>query len=175
MNDKAEPAKPDNDAIDDRMATAFHEAGHAVMAVLLGRSIQKVTIEPAKMMAGEKRLGSCQLQKKRAKSSNDWLEDEVLILFAGMVAESHFTGKYCVAGASADLRSIGRLIRSRPGSARQLERIERRFLDKTEHILRDDGHAAAIQLVATELIAKTTISGRAVRHFIDQAIQQNSR
>ncbi|MGB7325070.1 MAG: cell division protein FtsH [Rubripirellula sp.] len=171
MNQADTKTQAEEDA-EDRLATAYHEAGHAVMALLLDRPIQKVTIEPAKMIAGGLRLGACQLQKKRARGSHDWLEDEVLILFAGMVAESHFTGKYCVVGASDDLRSITRLIRSRPGSERQLQRIQRRFLDKAEHILRDDGHSAAIRMIADELVEKTTISGRAVRHFLDQAIKQ---
>lgn len=153
-------------------ATAYHEAGHAVMATLLGRPIQKVSIEPGKMQFGPSRLGVCQMQKGRSKASRDWLEDEVLILFAGMVAESHFTGEYCRTGAAEDLRSIHRLVRSRPGSARQLERIERRFLDKTEYLLRADASAAAIAEVARELIDKTTISGRAVRHFVEQAEKQ---
>ncbi len=173
MNDDEAKRRAAEDA-SDRLATAYHEAGHAVMAILLDRPIQKVTIEPAKMLAGGLRLGSCQLQKKRAKGSRDWLEDEVLILFAGMVAEAHFTGKHCTVGTSTDLRSIRRLIQSRPGSERQLDRIQRRFLDKTEHILRDDGHATAIRMIANELVRKTTISGRAVRHFIDQAIKQDS-
>lgn len=169
MNDEAKKA---DDAKFDLTATAFHEAGHAVMAVILGRVIQKVTIEPGKMVGGGGRLGLCQMQKGRSKPSKDWLEDDVLILLAGMVAEAHFTGAYCPAGAAEDLRIMRRLVRSRPGSERQLERIERRFLDKTEHILRDDDTAWAIARVAEELIDKTTISGRAVRHFIDQSVQR---
>ncbi len=169
MND----ATPKDDAAKRELtATAFHEAGHAVMAVLLGRTIQKVTIQPGKMVGGGGRLGLCQMQKGRSKPSKDWLEDDVLILLAGMVAEAHFTGSYCPVGAAEDLRMMRRLIRSRPGSERQLERIQRRFLDKTEHILRDDQTAWAIARVADELIEKTTISGRAVRHFLDLSTQR---
>ena len=61
-------------------ATAYHEAGHAVMALALGRPIQKVTIAP-----NQNYLGACQIQKGRFKPTKDWLEDEMLILFAGMV------------------------------------------------------------------------------------------
>lgn len=169
MNDESQTADA---AKQELTATAFHEAGHAVMAVLLGRAIQKVTIEPGKMVGGGGRLGLCQMQKGRSKPSKDWLEDDVLILLAGMVAEAHFTGAYCPAGAAEDLRMMRRLVRSRPGSDRQLERLERRFLDKTEHILRDDQTAWAIARVADELIEKITISGRAVRHFLDQSTQR---
>ncbi len=144
------------------------------MATLLGRTIQKVTIEPGKMLFGVTRLGVCQIQKGRSKTTKDWLEDDVLILFAGMVAESHHTGRYCTSGADTDLTAIRRLIRSRPGSERQLERIERRFLDKTEYILRDDGHAQAVAMIAAELVGRTTVSGRSVRHLLNQAIKQFS-
>lgn len=153
-------------------ATAYHEAGHAVMAVSLGRSIQKVTIKPGRSQFGEAQLGVCELKKGRSKRSKDLLEDEVLILFAGMVAEARFTGQYSPQGASQDLRVIGRLLDRRANSPRQIERLQRRLLDKTEHLLHDEGHAQAIEMIAQELIEKTIISGRAVRHFFDQAQKQ---
>ena len=155
-------------------ATAYHEAGHALMATIVGRLIQKVTISPGKMQTGGNRLGVCQMQKGRTKSTKDWLEDEVLILFAGMVAESQLTGQYCHVGAGEDLRMIHRLLRDRPGSQRQVERFERRLFDKTAHILSDQANTQAIRWTAEELLLKTTISGRAVRHFLQQAEQQFS-
>ncbi len=158
-----------------RMATAYHEAGHALMATVLGRLIQKVTIAPAKMPTGGQRLGVCQMQKGRSKSTKDWLEDEILILFAGMVAESQFTGRYCRVGAAEDLRMVQRLLRERPGNQRQVERYERRLFDKTQHVLSDESHEQALQWIAEELLRKTTLSGRAVRHFLHQADQQSGK
>ena len=87
-------------------ATAYHEAGHAVMALIVGRPVQKITIVPAKVNAVSARLGACQMKKGRIKPTSDWLEDEVLILFAGLVAESHFTNQQNERGAGQDLRSI---------------------------------------------------------------------
>ena len=143
------------------------------MAAIMERPIQKVSIAPGKLQTGGSRLGVCQMQKGRRKASNDWLEDEVLILFAGMVAESHFTGAYCPHGAGQDLRAISRLTQTRGGSEQQLKRIQRRMLDKTEHLLSDETIAQAIRLVAEELLAKTTISGRLVKHFLAQAKSQS--
>jgi hypothetical protein len=153
-------------------ATAWHEAGHAVMAVSLGRSIEKVTISPARLQTGGSRLGICKIQKGRSKASNDRLEEDVMILLAGMVAESRFTGRYCTDGAAQDLSFVERLLSKRASNERQLERLTRRMLDKTEHILTDEGHAKAIQFIAEELIRKVTISGRAVRHFFQQAMRE---
>jgi hypothetical protein len=152
-------------------ATAWHEAGHAVMAVSLGRPIEKVTISPARLQTGGSRLGICKIQKGRTKPSNDQLEDDVLILLAGMVAESRFTGRYCTDGAAQDLANVERLLSTRAPSERQLERLTRRMLDKTEHVLGDQRHAKAIESIAQELVRKVTISGRAVRHYFDQATQ----
>ena len=153
-------------------ATAFHEAGHAVMAIALGRPVKKVTIAPGKLQFGGTRLGLCEIQKGRFKPTDDWLEDEVVILLAGMVAESHFTGEYCPNGARQDLLGVGRLLGSRAASDRQFEKLQRRMLAKTEHILAGEAFQKAIEWTAQELVQKTTISGRAVRHFYHQAMQQ---
>ncbi len=143
------------------------------MATIVGRPIQKVTICAAHLSTGGLRLGACKIRKGRSKPSKDWLEDEVLIFFAGMVAESHVTGTYCEQGARQDLRIVKRLLsQTRATSPRQLEKLERRLLDKTEYLLSEEPHAKAVEMVARELIEKTTISGRAVVHLFNQAITQ---
>ncbi|MCP4169521.1 MAG: cell division protein FtsH [Fuerstiella sp.] len=152
-------------------ATAYHEAGHAVMALLLGRLIEKVTILPAQLHTGGGRLGACKIQKGRSKASRDVVEDEVLILLAGMVAESHFTGRYCEEGAAQDLRAVKRLLTNRTQSDRSIERLTRRLVDKTEHILGTAEHAKAVHMVSRELLQKQTITGRAVQHILRQALQ----
>ena len=114
-------SEPNTDRANDPKlrATAYHEAGHAVMALALGRPIQKVTIAP-----NQNYRGACQIQKGRFKPTKDWLEDEMLILFAGMVAEARVTGQYCPSGAAQDLRGIRRYALMRAGGERQVERLE---------------------------------------------------
>ena len=92
------------------IATAYHEAGHAVMALSFGCPIKKVTIVPGRSWLGQYRLGVCELQKGRSGNAKNLLDDEIVILFAGMVAEAHFTGRYCESGAAEDLRTIRRLL-----------------------------------------------------------------
>lgn len=157
------------------VATAYHEAGHAVVALALGRVIQRVTIVPGKTHAGVESLGQCQMQKGRFKPSKDWLEDEVLILFAGMAAESQITGQYSTAGAATDLRAARRFVESRAGGERQVARLERRLLDKTEYLLSDEGNWRAVELIVNELLVHQTISGRAARHFFEHAHVQARR
>jgi hypothetical protein len=156
-----------------RTATAYHEAGHAVMALSLGRSIQKVTISPAQMQSGESRLGACEVQKGQGKGSKDWFEENVLILFSGMVAESYYTQRYCVDGAAQDLRIARSMMATRARTEKQLDRLERRLLSKTEYVMGSTQHVHAIKLIAHELLEKQTISGRAARHFLKLAQQQD--
>lgn len=155
-------------------ATAYHEAGHAVMAVSLGRSIQKVTIQPGKRQFGPARLGTCEIKKGRRGGAQDPLEDDVLILLAGMVGEAKWTGEYCAQGASQDLRDVANLLCTRAASPRQHETLQRRMLSKAEHILSDAVHTEAIDKIANELLEKTTVSGRAVRHHFQQAQQKHA-
>ena len=154
------------------LATAWHEAGHALVAAIVGRPIQKVTITPANLQTGGVRLGAVKFQKGRSKSTNDWLEDEVLILLAGMVAESKFTGQYCDDGARQDLRAVRNLINQRAATERQMEELERRLLDKVEHLLEQDHHVAALKMIVDQLMKTQTIKGRTVIHFLNQALQQ---
>ncbi|MEZ6128744.1 MAG: hypothetical protein R3C59_08680 [Planctomycetaceae bacterium] len=150
-------------------ATAYHEAGHAVMAFVVGRPVEKVTICPAQLQTGGFRLGACKVQKGRSRASKDALEDEVLILLAGMVAESQFTDRYCAAGAAQDLRAVRRLLANRASSERQIDRLAGRMLDKTQHVLNDPVNRRAVTLVARQLLDKETISGRAVRQLFQEA------
>lgn len=154
------------------VATAYHESGHAVVAISLGRQVKKATVKRANMQTGGVRLGAVVFEKGRSKPTDDWLEDEVIILLAGMVAEARFTGHYCEQGASVDLRAVDGLLNSRVRTERQLEKLRQRLINKTEHLLDDPAHAKAVEDVAQALLAKGEVSGRLVRHHLNQAIAQ---
>lgn len=146
------------------IATAYHEAGHAVIALSLGRPVERVSIQPS-----QSRLGHCEIQKGSFRQSKDVLETEILILLAGPAAEARHTGRYDWIGATQDLRGVRRLVEMRAASQKQVERLERRMLDKAEHLLQQAEIWTAVDQIAQELLRNTTISGRAARHFVDQA------
>ncbi|MCE2814752.1 MAG: hypothetical protein LW850_30555 [Planctomycetaceae bacterium] len=156
-------------------ATAYHEAGHAVMAMILGRAVQKVTIVPGQSHLGAQRLGACHLQKGKSRGAQDYLEDEVMILLAGMVAESQITGQYCQQGAAQDLRFVRRMLQTRNDGERQIQRLEKRLLSKTEHHLLDAQSWRAVEAIAAELVKSQTISGRAVKHLYEQSLKEVDR
>lgn len=151
--------------MDDQLTlTAYHEAGHAVMALLMGRSVQKVSIIPS-----ESRLGACKVQKGRSKQVKDKLEAEVLILLAGMVAEGRKSGRYNTQGASQDLKNVEKLAMSRAGSMKAAQKFFRKMLDKTQHLLSDEATWKAVKDVAAELLEHKSISGRAAKHYLELA------
>ena len=152
------------------IATAYHEAGHAVMALVLGRPVQRVSIRPNHL-----RLGRCELKKGSFRPSRDAVETKILILFGGLAAEARHLGRYGWEGASQDLRDVRAMTRMRAASERQTERLERRMLDKAEHILHQPGTWLAVTRIAEELLRCTTISGRAARHLFDQAAAEADR
>ena len=152
------------------IATAYHEAGHAVMALTLGRPVQRVSIQPNQL-----RLGQCELKKGTFRPAADAVEREILILLAGLAAEARHLGQYGWGAASQDLRAVRSLTQLRAASERQVERLERRMLDKAEHILNRPAVWLAVTHIAAELLRCTTISGRAARHLFDQAATQADR
>jgi len=146
---------------DQTTLTAYHEAGHAVMALLMGRSVQKVSIIPS-----QNRLGACTIQKGRSKQVQDKLEAEMLILLAGMAAEGRKSGQYNIQGASQDLRGVEKLALARSGNARQATKLIHRTLDKTQYLLSDKSTWQAVKIIAAELLENESISGRAAKHHL---------
>jgi ATP-dependent Zn protease len=148
--------------------TAYHEAGHAVMALLMGRSVQKVSIIPS-----QNRLGAVTMQKGRAKQVQDKLEAEMLILLAGMAAEGRKSGKYNLVGAGQDLRMVEKLALSRAGNPKQATKLIHKTLDKTQHLLSNKANWAAVKAIAKELLEHESISGRAAKHHLELAQSQS--
>jgi ATP-dependent Zn protease len=143
-------------------AVAYHEAGHAVAALVLGRSVQHVSVLPDR-----ERLGQCAFRKGVFRPSEDWLEREILISLAGIAAEARHSVEYDWEGASRDLQYVRRLARERAGE-RRAARLERRLLAKAEHLLAQEGHWRAVELIVAELLRLGAISGRAARHLFDE-------
>jgi ATP-dependent Zn protease len=150
--------------------TAIHEAGHAVVALALGRAVQRVSILP-----DETRLGACEIRKGTVKPSDDDVETAILIFLGGLAAEARLTGVYGWAGASQDLREVQAMCLARAGNEKRAEKLIRRMISKAEHVLDQPGVWAATQRIAAELLSRTTISGRAARHLFDEAQMQIDR
>jgi hypothetical protein len=156
---KKDPAAPD-------AATAYHEAGHAVVALALGRPVHGVSVLP-----NRDRLGLCEFRKGVFRPSEDWVEREMLIALGGIAAEAVHTGAYGWDEAERDLSYVRQLAEQRAG-LRQAERLERRMLAKAEHLLAKPAHWQAVELIAAELLRRGEISGRAARDLFDRASRE---
>jgi hypothetical protein len=154
------PAEPSGPEL---RLTAYHEAGHAVMALLHGRPVEQVTIRGTRFF-----LGKCEMDRGRFGPRQDELEAAMLILLGGMAAEARLRGVYELNGAAQDLRELRKLSLRRAANNRQAERLERRLLNKVEALLDEVAVWQAVEKIAAELLARETISGRAARHLFDE-------
>jgi cell division protease FtsH len=98
-------------AIDEKekLATAYHEAGHAVVRILLpdGDPLHKVTIIPRGQMGG----ATFSLpEKDRMTYSRKWLIASIKTTFGGRIAEEMFTGDVN-SGVAGDIRQASALAR----------------------------------------------------------------
>jgi hypothetical protein len=152
-----------------REATAYHEAGHAAIALALDRPVHRVSILP-----NQQRLGQCEFGKAVVRPSEDALEREALIALAGLAAEARFTGAYALDEAERDLRYVRRLVLERK-SERAASRYEHRLLAKVEAMLGESAIWKAVELIASELLEHGVISGRAARHLFDRAREIDER
>ncbi|MBY0522639.1 MAG: hypothetical protein K2R98_04550 [Gemmataceae bacterium] len=150
-------------------ATAYHEAGHAVVALALGRPVHEVSVLPRR-----EHLGITEYRKGVFRPTEDWLEREILIALGGIAAEARYTGDYAWDMAGRDMQYVRSMTVQRAG-ARQAERLERRMLAKVEHLLAQEGHWRAVELIVAELLRRGTISGRAVRHLFEQGRNEEKR
>jgi DNA-binding CsgD family transcriptional regulator len=73
------------------VATAYHEAGHAVAALALDRPVHKVSIRPDRDKAG-----ICAFGKAVFRPSEDWLEREVLIALADGLSDKEIGERLAV-------------------------------------------------------------------------------
>jgi ATP-dependent Zn protease len=153
---------------DEDRHTAYHEAGHAVMALALGRPVNRVTVHPNGRFDG-----LCTFGKAVFRPSEDWVEREILIALAGLAAEAMHTGEYAWDAAEQDRNYVKGLALERAGNARQAERLEKRMLSKAEHILSKEENWQAVERLAAELLRSGEVSGRAARHIYEECQREN--
>jgi ATP-dependent Zn protease len=146
--------------------TAYHEAGHAVIALVLGRPIHRVSV-----LSNSQRLGQCEFGKGVFRPSEDSLEREILIALAGLAAEARHSGTYAMDAADRDLRYVRRLVLQRK-SERAAPRYEERMLAKVEAMLGDNRVWHAVESIAAELLKFGAISGRAALHLYKNATDE---
>jgi hypothetical protein len=148
---------------------AYHEAGHALMALILGGTVKQVSIEPD----DSDRQGDTQVLWRRAGiSEKDFARAAVQVNLAGPVAEMIYSGDPFhpgfVAEWAADWRAAWEAaVPLHPGERQRLEYLERVSI-QLYHRLKEDALWAAIASLADHLLAHETLEGEQVEEIVGQ-------
>jgi hypothetical protein len=149
---------------------AYHEAGHALMAVILGGTVTHVTIEPDDD-DGPDREGDTQVLWHRAGiSERDFAQMAVQVSMAGPVAEMIYTGDPYHPGFVAEWAGDWRdaweaAVPLHPGERQRLEYLERVSI-QLYHRLKEDPLWAALASLADHLLAHETLEGEQVEEIV---------
>ncbi|MEM1062722.1 MAG: hypothetical protein AAGJ97_10405 [Planctomycetota bacterium] len=155
----------------DLEATAYHEAGHAVMTVRLGGEVVSVTVDPDRD-DGPRRTGDLTTRWRRAAPDRAAaVERDVLVALAGPVAEMHYTGEAfhpaTVAAWSADWATADAVAAAEfPARAKRtayLERVTRELYA----VFGQERLWQAVAGVADELLAHETLEDDEVRAVVE--------
>lgn len=156
------------------LATAFHEAGHAVMAYLVRRRIKRVSIEPDEK---EGSLGHVENWRLRIRPdirsnpyTNERLDDAVKISLAGGIAEAIYTGRKNHVGATGDYRNASDYAMHRCGSAEQAVAYLRWQSVCARQIMENPRYWKGVKVLAEALMKQPTIPGAEATKIIEQAI-----
>jgi len=149
---------------------AYHEAGHAFLAIHLGARVRYVTIQPDRD-EGPARSGATQIEWPRRRLTERQLrENAVLVALAGPVAESLYDGQPYHPGFVAEWAADWQLAWD---AAAELVPQERRRLAHLEQVtahlyrwLNRDSPWAAIAALADHLLAHETLEEEEVRDII---------
>jgi ATP-dependent Zn protease len=152
---------------------AYHEAGHALLAYLLGGEVRLVTIEPDDD-DGPEREGDTQVLWRDAGTAREFARKAVQVSLAGPVAEMIYTGDVFHPGLvgewAADWKDAWEAAIPLYADERQrLEFLERMSIQLYQR-LRNDELWAALAALADHLLAHETLEGEQVEEIVEDCL-----
>ncbi len=153
----------------DEEVTAWHEAGHAMMAVLCGGVIERVTIEPPDD-EGPARYGDT-VTRWSGLSERQMVEAEIRVSLGGPVAEMIYRSERVelesVAEWAADWATAFNaalcISKNEPSAKRLLQSVTSELLK----LLERENAWAAISAIADDLLAHETLDHEQVSYSVD--------
>ncbi|MDX1948330.1 MAG: hypothetical protein SFU86_23270 [Pirellulaceae bacterium] len=151
--------------------TAYHEAGHAFMAVRLGGRVRSLTIEPDRD-DGPQRFGDAQIAWRRDRmTEKEFYNKLVLVALAGPVAEMVYRGEPLHPGFVAEWASDWQAAWQAAETLLPNQHQRLIFLEEAAgqlyRQLRQDEHWAAIAALADILLAHETLEWSEIRDVLD--------
>ncbi len=152
--------------------SAYHEAGHAFMAIYVGAQVQSVTIEPDRD-DGPDRHAEIQVAWPRDQMTpREFYERSVWVALAGPAAEMIYRGEPYHPGFVAEWAADWKLAWNAASALVPTERQQLAYLEQaTRHVyqlLNQDQHWAALATVADHLLAHETLEGEEVEDVVRQ-------
>jgi hypothetical protein len=156
------------------VATAYHEAGHAVAAHALGRAFTRVSIEPI----GDT-LGRCSFRppgewfrpdERLDGATRRRLEERIMISLAGPEAEARFTGVHDEEAAEEDVERAFAHACFMTGDEAEAWAYLDWLRHRTLNLMRRAGLDDAVEALATELLERTEVGYRRGRAIIEDAM-----
>jgi len=152
--------------------TAYHEAGHALVAIMLGGEIKSVTIDPDRDEREHRYGDTAVLWRMKGRSDREYREHAIQVALAGPVAEMLYTGDPFHPGLvpewAADWADAWEL-------AAVLKPVDRERLAYLEQIsirlyrlLDSEPHWSALAEIADNLLAHETLEGEQVHEIVGQ-------
>lgn len=150
---------------------AYHEAGHALMAVMLGGKVKQVTIEPDDD-DGPDRQGDTQVLWRRSGISDDeFAKIAVQVSLAGPVAEMIYSGDPYHPGLVAEWAADWREAWEAATPLHPVERQRLEYLEQVSiqlyHRLKQDDLWAALASLADNLLAHETLDCEQVDEIME--------
>jgi ATP-dependent Zn protease len=157
---------------DDMEPTAYHEAGHAFMAVMLGARVRSVTIEPDDD-DGPRRFGDTQIVWRRSRlSEREFRERALQVALAGPVAEMLYTGDPYHPGLVAewanDWQSAWELAEPIHVDPRQRLAYLESVTGELYRLIDAEPNWSAVAALADHLLAHDTLEAEDVKEIVSE-------
>lgn len=157
-------------------ATAYHEAGHAVASLALGRGVRRVSIVPDLAagtlgLATNHGLPSFRPDVRDDAPTQAKAEREILILLAGPAAEERFTGRRNRAGAAGDhAAAAAALALSLCGDEDEASAFLAWLVIRGRNLIAAPGQWIRVAALARALVDRRELSGAEVRRVCVEAM-----
>ena len=150
--------------------TAYHEAGHALVAIYVGARVRSMTIEPDRD-DGPARHGDTQIEWPLDRfTEQEFHEKSAWVALAGPVAEMIYSGEPYHPGLVAEWAAdwteawevAARLVPDERQRLRYLEQVTVQLY----RFLNMDGHWSALAAVVDQLLAHETLEAEQIEEIV---------